>query len=259
MEKQKFPRLILVFLISLFLTSAIFSQTQIKEALVYKSLQRIHRAQITYQATVGNGKFARDLQSLAFVDFIDQPLATGEKYGYQFTLDGTEATLNPSFYSVTATPIRYPRNGRRSFYIDSKTGVVRGADKKGADAVNTDPFIIICGENEREAIESLRWLVGGQFTYQATMGNGNFGSLTNLYDLGVIDYFTAEGSRCGYNLTVTKEDKTAANPPRFHIVSVPQQYGVSGHRSFYVDQTGVIRGADKKGQPASVSDPPIEY
>jgi hypothetical protein len=34
-------------------------------------------------------------------------------------------------------------------------------------------------------------------------------------------------------------------------------YGEMGIRSFYIDTSGIVRGADKNGAPADVNDPPV--
>jgi hypothetical protein len=44
-------------------------------------------------------------------------------------------------------------------------------------------------------------------------------------------------------------------PDFYYAVAVPVAYGKSGIHSFYIDARGVLRGGDKKGAPASPTDP----
>lgn len=234
-------------------------RARINDTFVYNALRQIHSAQTTYNATVGNRNFAFTLQKLANLDFIDQVLGSGAKYGYYFTMSATDGSpSSPAFFMVTAAPSRYPKTYLRSFYLDS-TGEIHGADKNGAVATVNDPIILICGDNEMAAIQSVRTIHSAETTYQATVGNGNFGTFQELYLKGLIDSSTARGDRCGYYLTLFYMNGTQSNLPKFYITTVPQQYPVSGRRSFYIDEQGVVRGADHNGQPATADDPPIEF
>ena len=40
-------------------------------------------------------------------------------------------------------------------------------------------------------------------------------------------------------------------------MATPQSYRKTGRKSFYIDETGVMRGADKNGVTATNDDPPI--
>lgn len=228
------------------------------EKFVIKSLQRIHGAQITYQV-INNAANFGSFDDLRRENFIDDALASGEKYGYRFELTKTDrtATDQPGFY-VTATPRRYGKTGRRSFYID-ETGELRGADKNGAAATAADPSIDWCFvyESEKCVVAGLRTLHGAQMTYQSSVGNGIFGNLNELRSAGLIDRILATGTIHGYRYTLTIVDPTSTTPAFFKVSAIPVRYGVTGARSFYVDAIGVVRGADKRGEPADENDPPI--
>jgi hypothetical protein len=45
---------------------------------------------------------------------------------------------------------------------------------------------------------------------------------------------------------------------RFELAATPTEYGKSGKRSFYMSETGKLRGADKLGAPATAADPLID-
>jgi hypothetical protein len=46
-------------------------------------------------------------------------------------------------------------------------------------------------------------------------------------------------------------------PGGFEATAVPEKYGVTGKRSFYIDETRMLRGADKRGAKANSSDPAL--
>jgi hypothetical protein len=232
------------------------------ERLVIKALQSIAAAQFTYQATVGNGNFGSNLD-LQEAEFIDSDLADGEKYGYYFLFANFDGITNaPSKFYVTATPRRYKETGEKSFYID-ESGEIHGTDKNGRLATIADPIIDCCSsgsisENENCIISNLRTIHGAQMTYQATSGSGSFGSLNQLSAAKLIPQSLSDGRHCGYILTVKNPVQTSANSASFNVSTVPEKYGVTGMRSFYIGMNGVVIGVDKKGKPADENDPRIE-
>ena len=113
--------------------------------------------------------------------------------------------------------------------------------------------------NEGAAQSSLRTLHAAEATYQATKGAGNFGTLSELAAEGLIDSRLATGTKSGYKFTV-ELTTSEMNYPGFAVVGVPMTYGGvegSGVRSFYIDETGVIRCGDHFGRPATKEDLPV--
>ena len=233
------------------------------ERFVAASVRTIFSAQMTYQSTVGAGAFAT-LSELRQAEVIDAVLASGEKYGYVFALSRTHASATtPPRFSLTATPRRYPRTGRRSFYID-ETGEMRAADKNGAAADASDPVISECDalgiyNNERCAVMDLRKVASAQLSYYATAGGGgSYGTLAELRAAGLIPARLATGASHGYAFSVQLIPPADGAPASFRLRATPVEYDVSGVRSFYIDTALVMRGADRQGQPADETDPPIE-
>ena len=58
------------------------------ERFVIRALGTIHGAEMTYQATVGAGIFG-SLAQVRQVNYIDEALGSGNKYGYAFALTAT--------------------------------------------------------------------------------------------------------------------------------------------------------------------------
>jgi type II secretory pathway pseudopilin PulG len=111
--------------------------------------------------------------------------------------------------------------------------------------------------NEGAAQASLRALHSAEATYQATRGQGKYGTLSDLAAEGLIDTKLASGNRSGYHFEVELTTDNL-NYPGFTVVGVPMTYGSTGIRSFYIDETGVIRAGDNRGRPSTKMDPPVD-
>lgn len=111
--------------------------------------------------------------------------------------------------------------------------------------------------NEGASISTLRKLHEAEATYQATSGNGDYGTLDELAANRLISPELATGARYGYKFTVNVKAAGYDEPPRFQVVGVPLTYGSSGLRSFYIDETGVIRGENSRGADATELSPPL--
>ncbi len=77
-----------------------------------------------------------DLASL-----VDANMAAGKKDGYNFRYRIVpNAAGNDTAFELAATPVSYPKTGRRSFFLDS-AGKIHGADNTGSVATFEDPLI----------------------------------------------------------------------------------------------------------------------
>lgn len=270
MNKKYQRPLITVLLIMVFASSAISQNSESlnpltgyawNDQMVLNSLRSIHSAEMTYRNTYGNGNYA-SLLSLQQADLIDPVLATGQKHGYRFSLAVrfATATMQPGFEVIATPSIVRPR--AISFYMNEACDI-RGAERRGRDATINDPIIEPCGmslrvENEYYATGSLRNIHGAQMTYQATYGAGQFGTPTQLYNANLTTTgFVNSYIWRGYIATFTVTPSTTTEPARFTVSIIPTQYGRTGVRSFYIDETGVLRGGDKNGAQANPSDPPV--
>jgi hypothetical protein len=50
---------------------------------------------------------------------------------------------------------------------------------------------------------------------------------------------------------------TAAND-KYSVTATPKEFGKNGRRSFYMDETGIIRASERAGEPATATDPPVD-
>jgi hypothetical protein len=80
----------------------------------------------------------------------------------------------------------------------------------------------------------------------------------------LLDADLAGGSKDGYTIRYAitpaagdlPEDE-ASRAEKFSLASCPKEYGKSGKRSFFLDSSGILRGADKQGNVATGADPRI--
>ena len=116
--------------------------------------------------------------------------------------------------------------------------------------------------NEGSAIQSLRTICAAEATYQAQFDR--YGTLEELAAASLIDPKLASGTKSGYRFTVevtsegTVTNEFGTSSGGFAVVGVPVDYRSSGMRSFFVDETHIVRGADNVGMPSSATDPPLD-
>lgn len=84
-----------------------------EETSALKSIQILNTAQVQYNSQFG--RYARSLNELgpSAANLISPDLASGEKWGYRFTMTGT-----PTGYTISAVPAVFRSSGSRTFYSD---------------------------------------------------------------------------------------------------------------------------------------------
>jgi len=102
--------------------------------------------------------------------------------------------------------------------------------------------------NEGAAIGAVRTLVTAERMYWTLDGEGNYGNLGDLAAAGMIDEPLSSGTRRGYVFAVVGQGQG------FTVTATPLS-NRQGTRSFFADESGVIRG--RVGPGASSDDPPI--
>jgi hypothetical protein len=111
MRGRSFALLASVGLPTLFYFGAPLGERTVYKPLMYapeiaalKNLQIVNTAQVQFNSQFG--RFAKSLAELG-------SSASGEKFGYKFTLAGT-----PTGYTVSAVPSAFGSTGSRTFYSD---------------------------------------------------------------------------------------------------------------------------------------------
>lgn len=105
--------------------------------------------------------------------------------------------------------------------------------------------------NESTAQWKLRMILNTLNEYKQS--TGRYGSLEELKAAGHFkeEYETPEA--LGYEI------KLSVAGDKFELTATPTGYPKQGRRSFYLDQSGDLRGSDTGGKPASASDPVIDF
>jgi hypothetical protein len=103
--------------------------------------------------------------------------------------------------------------------------------------------------NEIAAMARLRAIAMAETHYQIE-SSGKYGTLDQLIKKGLVND-PSQGKLTGYKFDV---EVTADG---FRATAAPERFGVTGKRSFYIDERNVMRGADKGGARADASDPEV--
>jgi hypothetical protein len=105
--------------------------------------------------------------------------------------------------------------------------------------------------NEAMAQGRLQMINIAQSEYKES--TGRYGTMEELKAAG---HFREE-----YQTTEIEsyEIKISASGDKFEATATPKHYPKLGRRSFYLDQTGILRGGDLSAKTASASDDPIDY
>jgi hypothetical protein len=109
--------------------------------------------------------------------------------------------------------------------------------------------VVVTAANETAAMARMRAIAQAETQFMAMTG-GEYGSLDQLIAKRYVND-PSSGKLTGYRFDVQ------IKPAHFEISAVPEKAGVTGTRSFYLDETNIIHGADKKGAPATASDPEV--
>jgi hypothetical protein len=103
--------------------------------------------------------------------------------------------------------------------------------------------------NESMAQGLLRTVYSAEQTFRSIEGNSRYATLDELISANLISKELID--KYGYKIEVTPAGE------KFAATAVPIEYGVSGTISYFIDETGNLRGGDHGGGAASASDPPV--
>jgi hypothetical protein len=98
--------------------------------------------------------------------------------------------------------------------------------------------------NESTALMVLSNIQEAQSIYRNE--KGRFATLEELVEAGLLTKEELDGF--GYRFDI------GAAGGRYEALATPTEYKKTGQRSFYMDDTGMIRGGDHGGQPATSAD-----
>jgi hypothetical protein len=105
--------------------------------------------------------------------------------------------------------------------------------------------------NEDVAIAWMMKIRDAQRKYKETAGFGKYGRLDDLVKAGLLKAALNDGSDHGYRFEIRVDgDKYVA-------IAVPITYEETGYTSFFLNESGIIRGKWKGGEEANEGDPTL--
>jgi hypothetical protein len=122
-------------------------------------------------------------------------------------------------------------------------------------------------KNEEAAIESLKTIAEAVEAFRTKYARlpSSFSNLgpplqaaANADAAGLLDSDLASGVKNGYSFRyVILGGSGLGAPAKYALSATPLSYGRTGHRSFFRDADGTLRGADRKGAVGSETDPKL--
>ncbi len=120
-------------------------------------------------------------------------------------------------------------------------------------------------KNEQAAIEALKDIAGAveAFRHKFARLPDSLSSLgpplhgpANATAAGLVEADLATGMKNGYSFRYVIVGASGLGAPgKFELAATPLTYGRTGHRSFFRDAAGTLRGADRHGAVGTSSDP----
>ena len=112
-------------------------------------------------------------------------------------------------------------------------------------------------ESERRTIDVLRiTLFNAQETYKKRFGYGDYGTISQLLSVGLIDDDLGRGTYDNYSYDVNVIYTNGQTPSEFEFIAKPIIGGLTKIHSFYMDSTGIVRG--EVGHGVGRDSPPID-
>jgi len=106
--------------------------------------------------------------------------------------------------------------------------------------------------NEASAITTVRSVLNAETLYVTTAGSGKYGSMATLVSGMLVDTVVGSSTKDGYVFSIVLGPAATS----FSIDARPTGFDTSGIRSFYADETAVIRYTTANSA-ATASDTPL--
>jgi hypothetical protein len=100
---------------------------------------------------------------------------------------------------------------------------------------------------EMSAFYALQRVAAAELRYKEEKKTERFGTLEELLAAKMLEKDFLDNIEYKVELSATAD--------KFEATATPKNYGKTGRRSFYIDETMTVRAADRKGERATVSDP----
>ena len=115
-----------------------------------------------------------------------------------------------------------------------------------SDETNQTPLI----RNEQMTRVALNMIANSEASYRLGPGKGQYASLDQLIDQHLVSKELFQNY--GYKIDLI------VNGDKFTATAVPSEYNKTGRLSYFVDESGVVRGGDHGGATATVTDSAVQ-
>ncbi len=113
-----------------------------------------------------------------------------------------------------------------------------------------DEVVVAASQSSRDNATRASMLTIARVEASFYAAHGRYASLAELVDAGFLPTDPSEARMSQFFIEASEN--------AFACYSVPSDYPASGRMSYFIDQTGKLRGSDRRGGRASASDPVIE-
>ncbi len=91
--------------------------------------------------------------------------------------------------------------------------------------------------NEGSAINTVRTIISAEMLFVTTVGSGKYGTLSVLSDSMLLDSVVGSATKDGYSFAISLGPADAS----YNVNARPVNYDSTGQRSFFGDESGMIR------------------
>jgi hypothetical protein len=126
-----------------------------------------------------------------------------------------------------------------------------------ADAAAHDEAAVKNLRDLAEAIQRYQRVFGAMPETLAVLGPAPPNQIS-AEQASLVDAQMAAGAKDGYAFRYRIVPDAAGNDTAFELAATPQKYPASGKRSFFLDRSGKVHGADNQGVVATIEDPLID-
>jgi len=91
--------------------------------------------------------------------------------------------------------------------------------------------------NEGSAINTVRTIISAEMLFATTMGGGRYGTLDKLSQGSLLDSVVGSATKDGYTFAIS----LGSADTTYNVNARPVSYQSTGSRSFFGDETGMIR------------------
>ncbi len=113
-----------------------------------------------------------------------------------------------------------------------------------------DEAVVAASQSSRDNATRASMLTIARVQSAFHAAHGRYATLAELVDAGFLPNDPSEARMAQFFIEASEDT--------FACYSVPTDYPASGRMSYFIDQTGKLRGSDRRGGRASATDPVLE-